>query len=91
MALSDNPFLDLPLSQIQLLQTQYIQVMTDIATGGKSYTFPGRSFSRADMAEVRKTLSLLRTAIRYATGRLHQSVQVRIDTQNEYDVANDFL
>jgi hypothetical protein len=84
MALSDNPFIDLPLTTLQTMQAQWLQVLSDLAAGGKSYSFPGRSYTRADGPDVRKNLSLLRIAIRYVSGTGVQSAQAIIDTQSEY-------
>lgn len=84
MSLSNNPFVNLSLSQLLTMQTQWLQVLSDIAGGGTNYTFPGRSFTRANLAEVRETLSLLSVAIRFSRGTGVQSAQVRIDTQSKF-------
>jgi hypothetical protein len=86
MALSDNPFIGLPLVDLQDLQTKYIQVLKDLATGGQSYTFPGRSFTRADLAECRNTLAMINTAISSVSGASggKQIAQAIIDTQSRF-------
>jgi hypothetical protein len=85
MALSDNPFIGLPIAQQQQLQQAYVQVMLDIAATGKSYSFPGLQLTRADLAEIRDTLSLLRLSIEYDTGQARQIAYGRADTQNQFD------
>jgi len=88
MALTDNPFIGLPIEQQQQLQQAYVQVMLDIAKTGKSYSFPGLTLTRADLKEIRDTLSLLRLSIGYSTGAAVQIANVRIDTQNQFDPSN---
>ena len=87
MVLSDNPYLDLPLATLQQMQSDWLQVQSDIAKGGKAYSFTGRSFTRADMAEVRKTLIDVRAAIRYVQKIGYQSAQAIIDTQHNFSPA----
>lgn len=85
MALSDNPFVGLPLADLQDLQTKYVQAIKDIATAGQSYTFPGRSFTRANLPEMRKTLSEIRIALAQATGTGGKQIaQAVIDTQSKF-------
>lgn len=67
MALSDNAFVGLTSPQLATLQAAYLQCLTDIATAGQSYTM-GRTFTRANLSEVRKTLSEINNAIRFTSG-----------------------
>jgi hypothetical protein len=62
--------------------------MIDIAKTGKSYAFPGLTLSRADLNEIRETLSLLRLSIEYDSGQARQVAYVRVDTQNQFDPAS---
>lgn len=87
MALTDNPFIGLPLQQQQDLQSAYIQVLFDIAQTGRSYAFPGLSLTRADMEQVNEMLRQLRMSIEYTTGQVRQIAQVVIDTQNNFNPA----
>lgn len=50
--------------------------MNDIATAGQSYTL-GRSFTRANLPEVRNILSELSIALRYINGKLVSNAQPR--------------
>ncbi len=90
MALSDNPFIGLPLDLLQEMQATWLQVLNDIALTGQSYTFPNRSLSRANLPEVRNMLIDLRFAIDQATpvsaggGRGVQIAQVVVDTQSRF-------
>jgi hypothetical protein len=90
MALSDNPFIGLPLDLLQEMQATWLQVLNDIALTGQSYTFPNRSLSRANLPEVRNMLIDLRYAIDQALppamggGGARQIVQAVIDTQNRF-------
>jgi hypothetical protein len=90
MALSDNPFIGLPLDLLQEMQATWLQVLNDIALTGQSYTFPNRSLSRANLPEVRNMLVDLRFAIDQLTpasaggSRGIQIAQATVDTQNRF-------
>jgi hypothetical protein len=84
MALSDNPFIGVDVATLQQLQADYLQVLTDIAKTGKSYAFPGLSLTRADIPEVKKTLSELRIAIDAATGRAIQVAYATVRTDRKF-------
>jgi hypothetical protein len=71
------------------LQTKWLQAIKDLATAGQSYTFPGRSLTRANLPEARETLMLVNQAISHATstaagGGAKQIVQATIDTQSHF-------
>lgn len=68
MALTDNPFIGLPVDQIQQLRASCVQAIFDVLKTGKSNAFPGWSITRADLAELRAMLSQLRIALDDATG-----------------------
>jgi hypothetical protein len=84
MALTDNPFIGVDVATLQQLQTDYLQVLTDIARTGKSYAFPGLSLTRADLPEVKKTLAELRLAIGLTTGTTHQVAYATVRTDRKF-------
>lgn len=85
MSLSDNPFVDLPLADLQDLQAKYVQAIKDVATAGQTYTFPGRSFTRANLPDMRDTLNQINVAIRVVTGQGgHSIANAVIDTQSKF-------
>lgn len=63
-------FLDL--ATLQTLQGQYVACLTAIAQGNQSYSIAGRSFTRADLVEVRKTLGEISYAIQFKTGTIQR-------------------
>jgi hypothetical protein len=84
MALTDNPYIGLPLVQQQQLQSIYVQVLIDAAKTGQNYAFPGLSLTRVSVREAQAILSLLRISISYTQGKIRQSAQAVIDTQNQF-------
>jgi len=88
MALTDNPFIGLPIAQIQELQQLYLQVLVDIAKVGRSYAFPGLSMTKADLEQVNETLRQLRIALEYGNGQIKQIAYATIDTQNQFSPEN---
>ena len=84
MALSDNPFIGVDVAVLQEMRTNYLQVLTDIAKTGKSYSFPGLSLTRADIPEVKKTLFELGQAINVATGTIRQVAYATIRTDRKF-------
>jgi hypothetical protein len=86
MALSDNPFIGLPLATLTQMQADWLQCLSDLAKAGQSYTFPGRSMTRANLPEVRNTLMELRIALNVAVsgGAGKQSANAIIDTQSRF-------
>ena len=67
MALSKT-FFGLPLATLQGLQAKYIACLEAIAVAGSSYSIAGRSFTRANLAEVAQTIKELQAAIDNASG-----------------------
>jgi hypothetical protein len=61
-------FFGLPVATLTTMQTNYIAVMTGIATAGQSYTLSGRAFTRANLPEVRQTLVEIQRALDRANG-----------------------
>jgi hypothetical protein len=87
MALTDNPFIGLPLEELQQLQSLCVTAIANILKTGRSYAFPGLSLTREDMREIRETLSQLRIAIDVTsggTGGGKQMAQAVIDTQRQF-------
>ena len=84
LALSDNPFLDLPLAQLQTLQAAAVQAITDIFAAGQSNAFPGRSLTMANLSEIRKMAADLRIEIKYQGGTIKQYAQALVNTLMQY-------
>lgn len=61
-------FFGLPVATLTTMLTNYINVLTGISTAGQSYTLSGRTFNRANIAEVRQTIQELQRAIDRANG-----------------------
>lgn len=87
MALTDNAFIGLPIETLQTLQAQCVRAIQDVLTVGKSESFPGHTFTLADLSEVQDVLSDVNQAIDVAAGfgRGRAFAQVVIDTQNQFD------
>lgn len=66
---SIQTFYGLDLSTLTELKGKFLECLTSIAVGGVSYTVGGRSFTRADLAEVKRTIAELQAAIDRQTGR----------------------
>ena len=86
MALSDNPFIGLPLATLTQMQADWLQCLSDLAKAGQTYTMGGRTMTRANLPEVRNTLAEIRVAIAQSssTGAGKQSAQAVIDTQSRF-------
>jgi hypothetical protein len=82
--LSQNPFVGLTATELLQLRTTWLLVLGQIASGGVSYAFPGRSFTRADLDTVKDTLAEIRAAIDYLNASGKQMVQAVIDTQRRF-------
>lgn len=70
MAISviSGQFFGLPPATLNALMASYTQALTDIATAGQSHAVTGRSFTMANIAEVRNTIAELQAAINRANG-----------------------
>ena len=66
--MASGSFVGLPLATLNSLRDKYIACLEAIAVAGISYSIGGRSFSRANLTEVRNTLEELNYAIRLADG-----------------------
>lgn len=82
MALTDNPFIGLPLADIQALQTMTVQAIKDVLLTGKSNAFPGWSITRADLRDLRQQASDLRIALDVAAGAGGVGKQIAYATVN---------
>lgn len=66
--MASGSFVGLPLATLNSLRTKYIECLEAIAVAGASYSIAGRSFSRANLTEVRNTVEELTYAIKIADG-----------------------
>jgi hypothetical protein len=66
--MAKGDFLGLPLATLTSLRDKYITCLEAIAVAGASYSIAGRSFSRANLGEVRDTIAELTLAIQSANG-----------------------
>jgi hypothetical protein len=66
--MAKGDFIGLPLTTLTSLRDKYITCLEAIAVAGSSYSIAGRSFSRANLGEVRDTIAELTLAIQQATG-----------------------
>ena len=67
--LSENPFVGLPLADLQNKQTLYSAAVDEIALTGQNYNIEGRTFTAADLDKVKETLLQINNAIAAATPR----------------------
>jgi hypothetical protein len=66
-------FVGLSSSQLATMQTEWLNCLSAIAAN-QSYSMSGRSFTRADLAQVRETLSEINHALSLANGTLTRFV-----------------
>jgi hypothetical protein len=66
--MAKGDFVGLPLATLTSLRDKYITCLEAIAVAGASYSIAGRSFSRANLGEVRDTIAELTLAIQSANG-----------------------
>lgn len=64
----NKAFFGLPLATLQELQNDFLACLKTIAVAGASYSIAGRSFTRANLAEVSQTIKEIQAAIESATG-----------------------
>jgi hypothetical protein len=87
MSISDNPFVGLPIADLIELQTMAQQALKDVLTGGQSYSFPGRTFTRANLRELQEMIGNIGAAISFTTPGVRGGVQVTqayINTQSKW-------
>lgn len=68
LAVISGQFFGLPTVTLQALMVAYTQALTDIATAGQSHAVTGRSFTMANIAEVRQTIAEIQAALNQAGG-----------------------
>ena len=61
-------FVGLPVATLNSLRDKYVACLEAIAVAGASYSIAGRSFSRANLSEVREIIAELTLAIEDAAG-----------------------
>lgn len=61
-------FYGLPAATLASLLTTYTTALTAVATTGQSYAIAGRSFTRADLPEIRQTIAEIVAAQNRAAG-----------------------
>jgi hypothetical protein len=66
--MASGSFVGLPLATLTSLRQKYLDCLEAIAVAGVSYSIAGRSFSRANLGEVRDTIEELSYAIKLADG-----------------------
>lgn len=66
--MASGSFVGLPLATLTSLRDKYISCLEAIAVAGMSYSIAGRSFTRANLTEVRNTIEELTYAIKLADG-----------------------
>ena len=66
--MAKGDFVGLPLATLTSLRDKYVTCLEAIAVAGASYSIAGRSFSRANLGEVRDTIAELTLAIESANG-----------------------
>ena len=64
----NKSFYGLPLATLESLRAKYLACLEAIAVAGASYSIAGRSFTRANLAEVSQTVKELTAAIESANG-----------------------
>lgn len=66
--MAKGSFVGLPLATLTSIRQKYLDCLEAIAVAGASYSIGGRSFSRANLGEVRDTIEELTYAIKLADG-----------------------
>ena len=61
-------FFGLPYATLTGIMSAYTQALTDLAVAGQSHAVSGRSFTLANIAEVRRTIAELQAAINRSNG-----------------------
>jgi hypothetical protein len=69
-----STFFGLPVAVLEELRDEYIAALKAIATNGVSYSIGGRSLSRANLTEVKTTLSEIVAALDRASNRRRKTL-----------------
>jgi hypothetical protein len=67
-------FANLPLATLTQMQADWTNCLQAIAVAHQSYSMAGRSFTRANLNEVSRTLGEIAYAIRVQTGLVNRTV-----------------
>ena len=70
----------LPAATLIDLQSKFVACLTAIATRGAAYAIDGRSYTSADIAEVRQTLQEINYALMQANGTRRQVLYAQTRT-----------
>jgi hypothetical protein len=68
MALTDNPFIGLPLADIKALRAAATQAILDVLKVGRSNSFPGWQITRETLPAMVEIAGQLRVAEEYTSG-----------------------
>jgi hypothetical protein len=80
MALNRS-FYGLPASTLINLRDKYVACLEAIAVAGASYSIAGRSFTRANLAEVSQTIKELQSALDSVNGTRVRKTMAAFPTQ----------
>lgn len=61
-------FFGLDAATLASLKTKYIEALEAVAVAGQSYSISNRSFTRANLSEIKDTLAEIQSAIDYTNG-----------------------
>lgn len=64
-----NPFLGLPAGTLQAQLDAYLAAHLAIATTGQSYSMEGRTLTRANLADIERTIERLNAALQLANSQ----------------------
>jgi hypothetical protein len=67
-------FVGLTSAQLATLQTETLAAISGILGGAQSYSMAGRSFTKADLGQLRTTLQEINYAIQHTDGTLVRNV-----------------
>lgn len=67
-------FVSLDVATLQAMQTQWLTCLANIAGAHQSYSLAGRTFTRANAAEVRDTLAEISFALKLNGGGLQRTI-----------------
>jgi len=71
-------FEGLTLAHLQTIQSDYVACLHAISVAGQNYSIGGRSFSRANLAEVKSTLLEVNTALKKLIGARTRTVYTQV-------------
>jgi hypothetical protein len=68
----ENSFVNLDLATVQELKSKFVECLAAIAVAGQSYTISGRTYTRANLNDVNKTVAELAAAEQFLSGKLRR-------------------